>query len=747
LIGRERELAQIKGLLWHSTTRLMTLLGPPGIGKTSLGIAVARSVQADFKDGLVYVPLGPVTDPSLVAATLAEALGVRDSPARTLLVSLQNVLRDKQLLLILDNFEHVVSAAPLLTDLLAAAPQMKVLVTSRSPLHLRGEQLVEVSPLEVPGSSFTSSSLYSDLAPGAEKGASPEHVPPLEELEHMGSVALFMERVRDVHGDFALTPENAPLVAAICARLEGIPLAIELAAARTRLLSLPALLTRLDRQLAVLAGGPRDAPLHHQTLRDALSSSYWLLGAGEQRLFRRLGIFPGAFTVEAAEGVAGATLEAMEAILDQSLLRHKLSVDGRPLTDNRQLTTDNRYAMLMPVREFALEQLDAAGERQEIALSHARYFLDMALAAETELRGPNQKLGLDRIEEAYDDIRAAMDWTLKNGQTEIALRLGGAMRFFWMSRGYRQEGLRWMEQALAQGEGAPAGARASGLLALGVLSFRHGEHVAAERYFSEAIELSREAGERQLLVNSLLGLAQTFTDLGKYERAVQAFQECISISEELGDRINLARALGGLGRVASRQGDFEQAIAWQEKALAIRRELGVPIEIAQNLQNLGSQALKLGDYRRAIAYAEESAAIDIEVGNKENQTFALGLAGKAAMRLGDYERAAANFGRCLSAFVELGAISMVAFVFEEMARVAIGLGNPTKATRLFGVAEALRESVGAEVDLPDRAERDETIASIRQSLGDAQFNAAWTVGRSMPLEEAVSYAKAPGGER
>ncbi len=724
LIGRERELAQIKALLWRSTTRLLTLLGPPGIGKTSLSIALAQAVQADFKDGLVYVSLGPVSDPSLVAGTLAEALGVRETPARALLDSLQDALRDKQMLLILDNFEHIVSAAPLLADLLAAAAQLKVIITSRSPLHLRGEKLVEVRPLGMPD---------------------PEHIPPLEELEQISSVALFVERVRDVNSDFVLTPENAPVVSDICARLDGLPLAIELAAARTRLLSLSALLSRLDRQLTVLAGGPRDTPVHHQTLRDALESSYRLLGAGEQELFRRLGIFPGPFTLEAAEGVAGATLDQMEAILDQSLLRSQLSVDGQPATDNWLLTTDNWYVMLMPVREFALEQLDATGERHDIALKHARYFLDMALATEPEYRGPNQKLWLDRIEAAYNDIRAALDWTLKNEQVEIALRLSGVMRHYWMSRGYRQEGLAWLEQALAQGRDAPADARAVGLLALGHLSSRHGEHNAAERYFSRAVELSREAGERLLLTNSLMGLGQALANLGEYEHAIQAFQECISISEELGDKVNVARALGGLGRVMSRQGDFAQAIAWHEKALVIRRQLGIPIEIAQNLQNLGSQALKQGDYRRAMAYAEESAAIDSEVGNKENLTYSLGLAGKAALGLGDYERAATNFSRCLSVFVELGAITMVAFVFEEIARVDILLGQPAKAARLFGVAEALRKSVGAAVDLPDRAERDETIASLRQSLSDPQFNAAWTVGRAMPLEEAIAYAKAHSG--
>ncbi len=330
--------------------------------------------------------------------------------------------------------------------------------------------------------------------------------------------------------------------------------------------------------------------------------------------------------------------------------------------------------MLMPVREFALEQLDAAGERHDIALRHARYFLDMVLTTEPEFRGPNQKLWLDQIERAYNDIRVALDWTLKNEQVEMTLRLSGIMRHFWLNRGHRQEGLSWLERALAQGDGAPADARALGLLGLAHLSYRHGEYRAAAGYFSGAVTLGKEAGKTQLVSNSLLGLGQAFTDLGEYEQATQVLNECISISEDLGDMVNVARALGALGRVLSRQNDFAQAIAWQEKALAIRRQLGVPIEIAQNLQNLGTLALKQGDYRRAIAYAEESVAIDSQVGNKENLTFSLGMAGKAALGLGDYERAATNFGRCLSVFVELGAIRMVAFVFEEIARVDIRPG-------------------------------------------------------------------------
>ena len=338
----------------------MTLVGPPGIGKTRLAQAVASTLRDDFNDGLVYVPLVGVADPALVASTLARALGLREGQD-TPLEALQKALSDKQMLLVLDNFEQVGEAAPLLADLLASAPQIKILVTSRSPLHLRGEKLVNVPPLTL---------------------SDPAHLPPLEELGRIGSVALFVERTQDAIGAFGLTPENASLVAQICAQLDGLPLAIELAAARMRLLSLTALHAKLERQpgqasqpgqLGLLTGGPRDAPAHQQTLRRAIESSYTLLGEDEQKLFKRLGIFVGPFTFEAAEAVAGATLESLEAVLDQSLVRRQPSGVSEP-------EGDVRFSMLASIREYAQESLVAHGELEEMSLKHARYLLDLALS-------------------------------------------------------------------------------------------------------------------------------------------------------------------------------------------------------------------------------------------------------------------------------------------------------------------------------------------------------------------------------
>ena len=621
-------------------------------------------------------------------------------------------------------------AAPLLTRLLTVAPQLKILVTSRSALHLRGEKLVEVPPLEMP-----------DL----------DHLPPLETLTQISSVALFVERVRDVRGDFELTPENAPVAAAICARLDGLPLAIELAAAKTRILSLPALFSRMERQLALLTGGPRDAPLHQQTLRGSLESSYTLLGPDEQRLFRRLGIFAGSFTFEGAEGVAEATLDNLEAILDQSLLHLLRPPRTDEIEQDGEVTgggeADARFAMLTPVREFAVEQLDAAQERADVALKHARYFLHLSLDAEPELNGPNQKLWLDRLDAVYNDIRAALDWSLKNEQSEIALRLAAAMLNFWVPKGYRQEGRRWLEQALAQGEDASATARIASLHALGILLHRQGERGEAERYLLEAVALGREVGERSLMIKSLPHLSRVLAEVGEYERATECVQESLEISRGLGDRFAVARALHGLASLAYRQDDFSQALIWYDEALAVRRQLGIPVEIAVNLQNLAVVALKQGDYQRAITYGEEGTAINAEVGNKEAMAYSLGVVGKAALKLGDYERAAANLTKTLSLFVELGgATGMVAFALEEIGRVAICTGEAAKAARLFGAAEHLREFSGAAISPNDRTEYDESVAAMRQALGEARFAAAWAVGRSMSLEEAVSYVSALFGD-
>ncbi len=723
LIGREQDLAHLKALLWHSTTRLLTLVGPPGIGKTTLGIALAHTAQADFKNGLLYVPLGPISDPTLVGATIAEGLGVREAQGKALIERLQEVLRDKQMLLVLDNFEHVVSAAPFVSDLLAVGPQLKVLVTSRSPLHLRGEKLAEVMPLEVPD---------------------PQHLPQLEELARTGSVALFEERVRDFNSEFLIQPENAAVVAAICARLEGLPLAIELAAARTRILSLPSLLSRLERQLAVLTRGQRDVPAHHRTLRSSLELSYALLSEEEQRLFRRLSIFSGSFTFEAAEQVADATLDGMAAILDQSLLRLQGPASPNRGSRNADADADTYYTMLLSVREFALEQLEAAGEENLLALEHARYFLGLALDAERGMRGMNQKLWLDRTEAVYNNIRVALDWALKNGQNELALRMATGMRHFWIRRDHIVEGRRWLQQAIEQSDNddTPVEARVEGLNALGAFYYRYGDLASAKRYLLEGVALCRTMDDRSFIVNLALTLSQVYADLGEFDDGSTIAQEGLSIARETGDGFKMAIALSGLARLASSRGDLAQAIDLNEQMLAFGRDLEVPIEIALALQNLGVLTMKQGDYRLALTYAEEAAAISAEIGDWNNLVHIWGLVGKSALGLGDFKLAADNFNKCLPVFIEQGSIGMTAFVFEEIGRVATRMGQPAKAARLFGVADALRESVGSPVSPRYRAEYDASIASIRESLSDAEFNAAWVVGRAMPLEEAVAYAAA-----
>lgn len=713
LIGRERDLAQAKALLWQSSTRLMTLVGPPGVGKTSLSIALAAAVEADFKDGLIYVPLGPVSGPELVAVTIAEEIGVGAGVKRPIQDVLQDALQGKQLLLVLDNFEHLLPAAPLVSGLLAANPQLKIVVTSRSPLHLRGEKLQRVAPLDVP-----------------EMGQSAS----IEDLSDVGSVALFLERVRDINSEFEISPENAGTIAAICGRLEGLPLAIELAAARTRLLSLAALLSRLERPLNILTRGPQDASIHHTTLREALESSYALLSEDNQRLFRKLGIFAGNFTVEAAERVAEATLDGLEAVQDQSLLR---------LQGHSPVVSEPRLGMLIPVREFAVELLEARGEYGDAALRHVRYFLEMALAADVEMLGPNQKVWLSRMDAAYSDIRTALEWSLKHGQEEIALRLAAATRHFWLSRGYRQEGLRWLEQALEQGKDAPAGARVAALNAMGRLTYRHGDHEKVESYATQALVLSRELGDRSLLADSLLSLALILTEMGAYERGLQHYQESLAISEDTGNKVQTAKALVGLARISSRYGDLAEAIILQERALVIRRQLGMLLEIASCLENLGSLTLRQGDYKRAIAYAEEAMLVSREAGDLENVAFSLGVVGKALLELGENKRSAEAFTESLMLLVKLEGVSrMVAFALEEIARVAMRMGQYKGAAQLFGAGDALRDACKSPVSASYRAEYDQSVTALRQWLGEPAFNAAWTLGRSLSLDEAIDHAKA-----
>jgi predicted ATPase/class 3 adenylate cyclase len=670
-VGRSEEVHRIRELLGDA--KVVTLTGAGGSGKTRLALHVSRSLIERYPDGVFLVELGPIIDHRLVVAAIADAVGARAEGQRALRDTLRDHVRHREMLLVLDNFEHILEAAPIVADLLDAAPRLRIIVTSREPLHLQGEHEVAVPPLALPDPDAAS-----------------------EEAERSDAVALFVHRARAVDPSFRIT--DAAAVAELCRRLDGLPLAIELAASRTKMLTPGAILERLERRLDLLTGGPIDVPARQRTLREAIAWSHDLLEADERALFRKLSVFAGGWTVDAAERVADPdrrldVLALLGSLLDKSLIVRAPTMEDEP-----------RFTMLETIRAFAFEELESSEEAVPTRDRHAAFFLALAEAAEPHLRRDDQKRWLDRLETEHDNIRAALRWAIDSGDAPTALHLAGAVWRFWHLHSHLADGRRWAEEALAlPGAAGRTAERIRGLTALG-------------------------------------GMAYWQQDVPTFRRA---YEEALAIAQELDDAAEVAEQMYNLAFAHALEGDFPGMLALVRQSRSMFEELGNRRGVADCDWILGIAARLGGDLEQSRSLGEQSLRVHREVGDRFGGTVALYALGRTAMEQGDLDVAEACFREALANDAEIGNRTGMCVILDNLADKARIDGDHVRALRLGGASEAMKEATGAQappqlLDLPDLREE------ARRALSQDAIGAAWDEGRAMSIEQVVAYARQEG---
>ena len=721
-IGREREEEGLRQLLSRADVRLVTLTGPGGIGKSRLALQVAGEVAAQFPGGVCFVALAAVSEPGLIASTIGQAVGVREggnqSPQERLKEYVSSL--DQPMLLLLDNFEHVLAAAPMIAQLLTQGPKLKAVVTSQAPLHVYGEHEFPVPPLALP-----------DL----------KSTPPLDVLSQLPAVALFVERAKAVKHDFALTKENAATVAAICARLDGLPLALELAAARIKLLSPSAMLTRLESRLNLLTGGARDLPTRQQTLRGTVDWSYGLLNAAEQTLFRRLAVFTGGCTLEGVEAVCDTkgdlgldVLDGMASMVDKSLAQQVEQADS-----------ETRFFNLSTLREYALERLAESNDEAATRRAHAAYYLVLAEeGAEDVVSHPEW---LERFEVEHDNFRTALDYLIKTGDAEWALRLGAALFPFWETREHLREGRDAIARLLAlEGAATRPKLRARLLFAAAVLTSEQGDSAAARQLFEDSLETCVDLQDKRGVAVALNALALTARDHGELAHATLLFERCVAIWRELGVSADIARVLSNLAGVMKLQGAHAQASALYEECLSMFRKAGDGAGEAWTLNCLGDVAREKADFVAAHAFCEQSLAAFRQLRDGWGIASALLDLANLSCDQGNNDEARRLYGESIREFQDLGHKRGVARVLECLATNAAAQSKAEQALHLAGAAAALRQRLGAPLTLAEQPRLEKALEFARRTSSSAAGLTAWMEGWEMPLERAIQEGFNSGAE-
>ncbi len=724
LIGREREIAEIKDLLQTNDINLITLTGTGGTGKTSLARAIGFELFDNFADGVFFTELASIANAELLFPAIVQSVGAEEFNKNTPLESLKTFFEERRVLLILDNFEQIASAAPLLQELLDSSDHLKILVTSRIPLRLKNETEYRVAPLAVP-----------------EKSASS-----VDELTEFPAIDLFLVRARNARPNFVLTPKNAPPIAAICQKLDGLPLAIELAAARIKVLSPPEILKRLENSLDLLTGGATDLPERHQTMRATVKWSYDLLDDVEKTIFRRLAVFSGGFTIDSAEAVTGkswrkgerekgrkgegdlSVLNDFEEInknehenftgqnlspsphlpispsphlpFSPSVLDGIVSLLDKALLTAKEMACGGvRLGMLEVVREFALECLEESGESETLRQNHARYFLVLAEESEPNLLSEQSVETMEKLESEHNNIRAALHWSLVK-DAETAARLTAALRYFWLNRSHISEGRNWMEAALNKSKEISSTVRTKLLNGFGQFTRNQGDYETAQKVYREGLAVAVEAEDWQQIANSKFGLATLATRQGDFANAQVLTEEVLEISRRIGDESIMCFALAALADLELARGETAAARPLIEQSLVISENLGNKLVSSVNLTNLGIVSFSEKNYNAAQTQFVESLKIAHELGNK----------------------------------------SVVSCALDGLAALFEKSGNAEKSAQLAGAAESLRESIGYEIERTERRFRDIFIAETRTTLGENLFNREFEKGRAMPLSEALALA-------